>query len=125
MALGAKIGPSAPPSYAEQGQPLPRTTVDWDTSQADDFRTRGVPWTIKRTLLERGRALRSDRKSLAQRRSGAVAGCRDSARLRRCCVGFNPVSQKSPAIQAARFRQRVFGIGADRKNPNGAELASA
>ena len=70
-------------------------------------------------------ALRSDRKSLAQRRSGAVAGCRDSARLRRCCVGFNPVSQKSPAIQAARFRQRVFGIGADRKNPNGAELASA
>jgi transposase len=42
-----------------------------------------VPWTIKRTLLERGRALRSDRKSLAQRRSAAVAGCRDSARLRR------------------------------------------
>ena len=64
---------------------LPRSTVDWDTSQADDFRTRGGSWTIKRTSLERGRALRSDRKSLAQRRSGAVAGCRDSARLRRCC----------------------------------------
>jgi transposase len=30
-------------------------------------------------------ALRSDPKSLAQRRSGAVVGCRDSARLRRCC----------------------------------------
>jgi GAF domain-containing protein len=28
--------------------PLPRITVDWDTSQADDFRTRGVPWTIRR-----------------------------------------------------------------------------
>src|SRR5437868_10960893 len=40
---------------------LLRITVDWDTSQADDFRTRGVPWTIKRRLLERGRALRSDR----------------------------------------------------------------
>ena len=26
---------------------LPRSTVDWDTSQADDFRTRGEPWTIK------------------------------------------------------------------------------
>src|SRR5437588_8266955 len=52
---------------------LPRTTVDWDTSQADDFRTRGVPWTIKRTLLERGRALRSDRNGLAQRRSGAMS----------------------------------------------------
>ena len=26
---------------------VPRSTVDWDTSQADDFRTRGVPWTIK------------------------------------------------------------------------------
>jgi hypothetical protein len=46
---------------------VPRTTVDWDTSQADDFRTRGVPWTIKRTL-ERGRVTRSDRESL---RSGA------------------------------------------------------
>ena len=32
-----------------------RITVDWDTSQADDFRTRGVPWTIKRTSLECGR----------------------------------------------------------------------
>src|SRR5438552_7213251 len=38
-----------------------RITVDWDTSQADDFRTRGVPWTIKRTSLERGRVTRSDR----------------------------------------------------------------
>jgi len=44
---------------------VPRITVDWDTSQADDFRARGVPWTIKRTSLERGRATRSDRKSLA------------------------------------------------------------
>jgi hypothetical protein len=26
---------------------LRRLTVDWDTSQADDFRTRGVPWSIK------------------------------------------------------------------------------
>ena len=43
---------------------VPRITVDWDTSQADDFRTRGVSWTIKRTSLERGRATRSDRKSL-------------------------------------------------------------
>src|SRR3979411_19255 len=33
---------------------FPRITVDWDTSQADDFRTRGVPWMIKRTSLERG-----------------------------------------------------------------------
>src|SRR5260221_5796704 len=44
---------------------VPRVTVDWDISQADDFRTRGVPWKIKRTSLERGRARRSDRKSLA------------------------------------------------------------
>jgi hypothetical protein len=47
-------------------------------SRAD--RTRGVSWPIKRTSLERGRALRSERKSLAQRGSGAVAGWRDSAR---------------------------------------------
>jgi putative ABC transport system substrate-binding protein len=26
---------------------LRRITIDWDTSQADDFRTRGVSWTIK------------------------------------------------------------------------------
>jgi len=26
---------------------LPRSTVDWDTLQADDFRTRGEPWTSK------------------------------------------------------------------------------
>jgi hypothetical protein len=26
---------------------VPRSTVDWDTSQADDFRRRGEPWTIK------------------------------------------------------------------------------
>ena len=26
---------------------FPRSTVDWDTSQADDFRTRGVSWTTK------------------------------------------------------------------------------
>jgi opacity protein-like surface antigen len=30
------------------GATVPRITVDWDTSQADDFRTRGVPWTIRR-----------------------------------------------------------------------------
>src|SRR3954462_11563096 len=35
---------------------IPRSTVDWDTSQADDFRRRGEPWTIKRTRLERARA---------------------------------------------------------------------
>ena len=49
----------------QQGLRVPRVTVDWDISQADDFRTRGVPWKIKRTSLERGRARRSDRKSLA------------------------------------------------------------
>jgi len=27
--------------------PLPRSTVDWDISQADDFRTRGEPWTTR------------------------------------------------------------------------------
>jgi hypothetical protein len=43
---------------------LPRTTVDWDTSQADDIRTRGVSWMNKRQM-DRGRAPRSDRKSLA------------------------------------------------------------
>src|SRR4051794_23950681 len=64
---------------------LSRSTVDWDTSQADDFRTRGEPWTIKRTRLERGRARRSDRQGLARWRSGAAAGCRDSARVRQCC----------------------------------------
>src|SRR3954451_5758827 len=26
---------------------LPRSTVDWDTSQADDFRRRGEPWKTK------------------------------------------------------------------------------
>src|SRR3954471_1384234 len=29
------------------GSNLPRGTVDWDTSQADDSRRRGEPWTIK------------------------------------------------------------------------------
>jgi hypothetical protein len=43
---------------------FPRTTVDWDTSQADDIRTRGVSWMNKRQM-DRGRAPRSDRKSLA------------------------------------------------------------
>jgi hypothetical protein len=43
---------------------FPRITVDWDTSQADDIRTRGVSWTNKRQM-DRGRAPRSDRKSLA------------------------------------------------------------
>jgi hypothetical protein len=72
-------------NYRNGYRELPRSTVDWDTSQADDFRTRGGPWTIKRTVLERGRAPRSDRKSLAQRRPGAAAGCRDSAKRPRCC----------------------------------------
>ena len=26
---------------------VPRNTVDWDTLQADDFRTRGEPWTTR------------------------------------------------------------------------------
>ena len=69
---------------ARRFNPIPRIMVDWDTSQADDFRTRRGPWTIKRTVLERGRAPRSDRKSLAQRRSAAGAGCRDSARRPQC-----------------------------------------
>jgi hypothetical protein len=56
-----------------------RPTVDWDISQADDFRMRGGSWTSKRTL-ERGRATRSDHKSLAQRRPDAAVGCRDNAR---------------------------------------------
>src|SRR4051812_39657541 len=64
---------------------VPRSTVDWDTSQADDFRTRGEPWTIKRTRLERGRARRSERQGLARWRSGAAAGCHASARVRQCC----------------------------------------
>jgi hypothetical protein len=64
---------------------VPRSTVDWDTSQADDFRTRGGPWTIKRTRLERGRARRSEDKSLARWRSDAGAGCHASARVRQCC----------------------------------------
>ena len=64
---------------------FPRSTVDWDTSQADDFRTRGGPWTIKRTKLERGRARRSEAEGLVQQHSGAGAGCHASARVRRCC----------------------------------------
>ena len=48
---------------------FPRPTVDWDTSQADDFRERGGSWTRTRTL-EGGRAARSDRTSPAQRRPG-------------------------------------------------------
>jgi hypothetical protein len=51
---------------AKEFETVPRSTVDWDTSQADDFRTRGEPWTIKRTVLERGRVPRSERKSLAR-----------------------------------------------------------
>src|SRR5215212_9879761 len=63
----------------QQGRAIvPRSTVDWDTSQADDFRTRGEPWTIKRTRLECGRARRSERQGLARWRSGAAAGCHAS-----------------------------------------------
>src|SRR5205823_3395126 len=82
----------------------------------DDFRTRGVPWTIKRTLLERGRALRSDRKNLAQRRSGAVAGCRDSARLRRCC---GCCAEKTWRPSRARWASRR------RRSPAGSTLCLA
>jgi hypothetical protein len=64
---------------------FPRTTVDWDTSQADDFRRRGEPWTIKRTRLKHGRARRSGRKGVVQQHSGAAAGCHASSRVRRCC----------------------------------------
>jgi hypothetical protein len=35
------------PEQADRKTEFPRSTVDWDTSQADDFRTRGGPWTIK------------------------------------------------------------------------------
>jgi hypothetical protein len=45
---------------------LPRSTVDWDTSQADDFRTRGEPWTIKQTRLGSGRTRRIERKGQGQ-----------------------------------------------------------
>src|SRR3954470_11454218 len=45
---------------------VPRSTVDWDTSQADDFRTRGEPWTIKQTRLGLGCTRRSERKGLGQ-----------------------------------------------------------
>ena len=63
------------PSYTV----LSRPTVDWDTSQADDFRERGGSWTRTRTL-EGGRAARSDRRGPAQRRPGAAGGCRVSGR---------------------------------------------
>src|SRR3954447_11352070 len=52
---GSAPGPgSGWPGHAHGGRRIrrssvPRSTVDWDTSQADDFRTRGEPWTIKRT----------------------------------------------------------------------------
>jgi hypothetical protein len=45
---------------------LPRSTVDWDTSQADDFRTRGEPWTIKQTRLGLGCTKRIERKGQGQ-----------------------------------------------------------
>ena len=51
------VTPSARDIMAESGRVVtlvlcqsrqsPRITVDWDTSQADDFRTRGGSWTIK------------------------------------------------------------------------------
>src|SRR3954468_6828710 len=72
---------------------VPRSTVDWDTSQADDFRRRGEPWTIKRTRLERVRARRSGGKGLARwqdvtpaqdrRSAAAVARGRPGDRLAR------------------------------------------
>src|SRR6185312_11744191 len=43
---------------------VPRSTVDWDTSQADDFRDGGVSW-VSDGACRSGRAPRSDRKSLA------------------------------------------------------------
>lgn len=46
----------------EQNDRVPRSTVDRDTSRADDFRTRGGPWMIKRTqslsVSQHGEALR-------------------------------------------------------------------
>jgi hypothetical protein len=42
------------PGFRRVEAEIPRITVDWDTSQADDIRTRGVPWTNTRQL-ERGR----------------------------------------------------------------------
>jgi hypothetical protein len=52
---------------------FPRSTVDWDTSQADDFRRRGEPWTIKQTRLERVRRRRSAKQEIDYGRCG-VAG---------------------------------------------------
>src|SRR5215213_998002 len=69
---------------------VPRSTVDWDTSQADDFRTRGEPWIIKRTRLEAVGTRRSERPGVARWRSGVEAGCHASARVRQCsgcCAG--------------------------------------
>src|SRR5690349_23406347 len=50
---------------------VPRSTVDWDTSQADDFRRRGGPWTIKRTRLKGSRTRRRERESLVRQCLGA------------------------------------------------------
>src|SRR5207248_566162 len=47
-----------------QGWTPPNRTVDWDISQADNFRDGGVSWTSRR-WPRRGRAMRSDRKSQA------------------------------------------------------------
>jgi 3-oxoacyl-[acyl-carrier protein] reductase len=42
LSSGAREGT---PWWALDSGAVPRITVDWDTSQADDFRTRGVPWS--------------------------------------------------------------------------------
>ena len=65
--------------------PFPRSTVDWDTLQADDFRTRGEPWTSKRTRLERGRARRQQAPWFGAVVLGHSSGCQHpSARVRQC-----------------------------------------
>src|SRR5204863_4193397 len=77
---------------------VPRTTADSDTSQADDFRTRGVPWTIKRTLLERGRACGATTRVW---RSGAWARWQDVATAQDC-GGAAAVARRRPGDRLAR-----------------------
>ena len=65
---------------------ISRPTVDWDTSQADDFRERGVSWTSKGRMSS-SRATWSDHQSLAQRRPAVVAGCPGHVRQAACRMG--------------------------------------
>src|ERR687885_1607274 len=59
-----------------------RTTVDWDTPQADGLRRRGEGW---RRTRRSSRGPRRERESLARRPPDAAGGCRADARRRRCC----------------------------------------